>query len=191
MTTCWVCEHGTTRAPGFHRLHVAAALPHAALVKDLSKRRNSTYQTGRTAKLVLAESGAVQLHYRWYRPRPCGKQHIHLGTWKHVATLTKACVTVHLSHGHRLSQGARQRINDVLVHRGGSAYLRSNHHTILVYYETVDAKIAAALAPESIGWRAKWYAGRWAPVSSTLAFYQDRDPEGVKRWPKHARRPTV
>lgn len=194
---CYKCNSRGKRWEGYHRLHLAAALEHGALVKMLQKSRDGTHKTGRTAMLVLVGDD-VQLFYRAYRTwQRVGNKWVNksfYGPWTHVATLTRRHVTVKLQPGPWPSLGARQRVNDVLVHRGGGARLHCCRRGLLIQFESSDVKITTALLKNTtneMSWRDRYYATRWVPVSNTLTFYRERDPEGAKPWRKHKRKPTA
>lgn len=184
---CWICSGGARKAPGFHRLHVAAAKPHDDLLKALT-REGGTLRTGRTAKLVR-ESGSDYVHLL------CRVVHRNVSTWQHVATLKRDCVIVHLDSAWQLSQGTRQRVASVLAHRGGGAALYNGRGSLLVHFVPNDIKVQRALVEDTehkSSWGDWWYAARWAVVSQTLTFFTDRrDPVGIARWKKNARMPTV
>lgn len=176
---CWICDKPTL-SEGYHRLHRAAAKGHSVLVEELRKQREGTFKTGRTAKLVLNGDDV----YLYYREQRGGSR------WYHVATLMADCVVVKFDQTHR--QGVRQRITDVLAHRGGSARFFSFRKRVMIYYKSADLKVAEALAKGSgneLTWRDMWYACRWVPVQNIVTFYAGRDPEGAKPWRKHCRRP--
>lgn len=186
---CWAC-HAAKEAPGFYRLHVAAALPHDALLRRLDTCRNDTYVTGRSAKLVKRGNDVLL----YYRPSPQSwrkETRASVGGWQHIATLyeKEVVVLVWRLKAEFPRYGARLRVNDVLVHRTApGTHFESRRRILQVAFTTPDTLVAEALAGGDKNWRDRYYARRYAIVSDPVTFYADgRDPTGIVRWPKGVR----
>ena len=180
--SCWRCltRRNTTFLAG--NLHDLGKENHAKLrarLKRSPRCRHGKMYVGKLTHAHANEDGSVGI---WYDGRD-------------IATLFKNGDT--LLRTDILPQTVLRRFSALLVHRGGAQFFMFQRVPTCVYLtremerEERLARIATSVAGQGQEylWNS-WRKRRWLVNATQVRFFADgREPEGLIRWKKFARRP--